>query len=121
MIWRAIALVLIVAAPAAAKDDPVYLACRGQTLLPDKRVDPGVTLSLAIDPRANTVTIEGNQAATILPGPQSNQIEFLGSTLGGAIHGDVDRITGTANITFQVNTSGERFFSGVCQPAEKLF
>lgn len=111
------------AAPVAA--DPIYLACRGQTLLANKQVDADAALSIGIDLSDRTVTVDGNQPLTIMPTPgsaRSNQVEFFGQTLfSGFIHGNVDRLTGSANITFQVKAPQERFFSGTCRPSEKLF
>jgi hypothetical protein len=128
----ALVTVVMLAISTAAHADPVYMACKGQMLLPNKRVDMNATLSLTIDLRAGTVTVGGYQPVVILPAipepPKSgikdterNELSFIGSTIQGVLSGSVDRVTGEANITFQLKTPQERFFSGTCRPAEKLF
>jgi len=52
---------------------------------------------------------------------ENNEVSFIGSTIQGVLSGRVDRVTGEANITFNVLTPQERFFSGICRPAQKLF
>jgi len=52
---------------------------------------------------------------------ENNEVSFIGSTIQGVLSGRVDRVTGEANITFQLHTTQERFFSGICRPAQKLF
>jgi hypothetical protein len=116
-----------------AHADPVHMACSGGMLLPNRKVDTNTALSLTVDLRAGTVTVEGYQPVVILPAipasPKSgitldtgsNEVSFVGPTIHGAVSGSVDRVTGKANITFRPHTPQERFFSGFCRPAEKLF
>lgn len=109
-----------------AQADVVHMACNGKTLLPNNTVDTNSSLSLAIDLLARTVTVGGYTPVAILPASgisdtASNEVRFIGSTMQGILRGTVDRITGEANITFQLKTPKERFFKGICQPAQKLF
>ena len=52
--------------------------------------------------------------------PENNEVSFIGSTIQGVLSGRVDRVTGKANITFNVHSPEERFFSGICRPTQKL-
>jgi hypothetical protein len=116
-----------------ARADPVHMACRGQMLLPNKSIDTTAVLSLKIDLRALTVTVGGYQPVGILPPipasqksgiikeAESNEVSFIGTTIGGVLSGTLDRVTGDANITFQKDKPQERFFSGICRPTERLF
>lgn len=115
-----------------AHADAVHMACSGEMLLPNSKVDTNSVLSLTIDSRAGTVTVGGYQPVGILPAPPAspksgiqdpgnNELSFIGSTIQGVLSGNVDRVTGKANITFNVHSPEERFFSGICRPAEKLF
>jgi hypothetical protein len=124
-------LLCITATSVIARADPVQMACSGGMLLPSSKVDTNSVLSLTIDLRAGTVTVGGYQPVAILPAipasPESgldtenNEVSFIGSTIQGVLSGSVDRVTGQANITFHLHTPQERFFSGICRPAQKLF
>jgi hypothetical protein len=113
-----------------AHAEPVHMSCSGAKLLPNRRVENSV-LSLTIDLGAKTVTVGGYQPLVVMPAipaspgipnTENNQVSFIGKTiLGGVLSGNVDRITGEANITFQANTPEEEFFSGICRPSQKLF
>jgi hypothetical protein len=124
--------VAVMAISPIARADPVHMACSGEMLLPNRKVDTNTVLSLTIDLRAGTVTVGGYQPVAILPAipasPESgildtgkNEVSFIGPTIQGVLSGSVDRITGVANITFHLHTPRERFFSGICRPAQKLF
>ncbi len=128
----ALVAVVMLVTSTAAHADPVYMACTGQMLLSNKRVDMKATLSLTIDLRAGTVTVGGYQPVVILPAipapaksgikdTERNELSFMGSTIHGMLSGSVDRVTGEANITFDVHSAEERFFSGICRTAQKLF
>jgi uncharacterized membrane protein len=96
-------------------------------LLPNRKVDMNSVLSLTIDVRAGTVTVGGYQPLAILPATsassatENNEVSFIGSTIHGVLSGTVDKVTGKANITFQLQKPQEQFFSGICRPAQKLF
>jgi hypothetical protein len=51
---------------------------------------------------------------------ENNEVSFIGS-IQGVSSGSVDRVTGQTIITFYANTPRERFFNGICRPAQKLF
>jgi hypothetical protein len=113
-----------------AHADPVYMACTGQMLLPNKKVDMNATLSLAIDLRAGAVTVGGYQpvglvpaipAAPGIPNAESNMVVFFGATSQGVLSGRVDRITGEASVHFSPDTPQDQFFDGVCKTTQKLF
>ncbi len=124
--------VAVLAISPTAHADPVHMACSGEMLLPNRKVDTNTVLSLTIDLRAGTVTVGGYQPVAILPAipasPESgildtgkNEVIFIGSTIQGVLSGSVDRVTGEANITFHLHTTQEHFFRGICRPAQKLF
>jgi hypothetical protein len=115
-----------------ARADPIHMVCSGKTLLTNRTVDTNTVLSLTVDLRTEMVTVGEYQPVAILPaipGPPTfpglrdngNVVRFRGPTINGVLRGTVDRITGEANITFQLNTPQERFFRGICRTAEKLF
>jgi hypothetical protein len=122
--------VAVLAISSVAHADPVPMKCSGETLLPNGKVDRNSVLSLTIDLQAGTVTVGDYTPLGILPAipaspgtldSERNKVSFIGKTIQGALHGNVDRITGEAHIFFQVKTPQERFFSGICKPVRKLF
>jgi hypothetical protein len=129
---RWLVAVAVLAISPIAHADPVPMACSGAMLLPNRRVDTSSVLSLTIDLRAGTVTVGGYQPVGMLPvfpvspeagiqDSENNEVSFIGSTIHGVLSGSVDRVTGEASITFNVHTPQERFFNGICRPAQKLF
>lgn len=127
---RWLVAVAVLAITPIAHADPVHMACSGAMMFPNRRVDTNSVLSLTIDLRAGTVTVGGYQPVGILPAfpasPESgiqdsenNEVSFIGS-IQGVSSGSVDRVTGQTIITFYVNTPRERFFNGICRPAQKL-
>ena len=128
--WLVVVAVLAISPIAHA--DPVHMACSRGMLLPNSKVDTNSVLSLTIDLRAGAVTVGGYQPVGILPifpatpksgiqDTENNEVSFIGSTIQGVLSGSLDRVTGEANITFNVLTPQERFFGGACRPAQKLF
>jgi hypothetical protein len=124
-----VAIVMLVTST-AAHADPVYMACTGQMLLSNKRVDMKATLSLTIDLRAGTVTVGGYQpvglvpaipAAPGIPNTESNMVVFFGATSQGVLSGRVDRVTGEASVHFSPDKPQDQFFDGVCRATQKLF
>jgi hypothetical protein len=127
-----LAAVAVLATSQIAHADPVHMECSGGMLLPNGKVDANTVLSLAIDLRAGAVIVGGYQPVGILPAipappessipdTESNEVSFIGMTMQGILIGHVDRVTGSATITFQGHTPKEEFFSGICKPAQKLF
>jgi hypothetical protein len=127
--WLVAVAVLAISPMAYA--DPIHMACSGGMLLPNSKVDTNSVLSLTIDLRWDSDS-RGYQPVGILPAfpampksgiqdTENNEVSFIGSTIQGVLSGSVDRVTGEAKITFNVLTPQERFFSGICRPAQKLF
>jgi hypothetical protein len=116
--------VLIIAPVAQA--EPVLLACHGEMRVlgpagfgqaPESRV-----LSLAIDLRARTVTIEGYDPVPLPEPSDDDKVVFVnyGATVGVST-GAVNRKTGALWVHIIPRDGGLLGFEGVCKPAKKLF
>jgi hypothetical protein len=123
--------VAVLAISPIAHADPVHMACSGQMMLSNNKVqDTNAVLSLAVDLRAGTVTVGGYAPLGIYPAfplspskeiQETNEVNFVGTKAEGGVIGSVDRVTGEAHIFFKAQTPQEQFFNGICRPAQKLF
>jgi hypothetical protein len=87
------------------------------------------TLSLAIDERAGTVTVQNYGPVPILgKSDLGNTVSFMADKGAEARRpdkwvsmGSINRLTGALYISFITDNDGVHIFQGRCRPAEKLF
>jgi hypothetical protein len=113
-----------------AQAEPVHLTCEGEMHLIDANGEAAekyeYALSLAIDQRAGTATVDTYQAIAIPSKADSSgdTLMFManpkpGSTTGVS-GGTLNRRTGKTSIHI-ITGDGLRKFYGICQPAKRLF
>jgi hypothetical protein len=108
-----------------AQAEPVHLTCEGEMHLINANGDAAekyeYALSLAIDQRAGTATVDTYQAIAIPSKRDSDTLMFMnpGSTAGVAT-GALNRMTGKASIHI-ITGDGLRKFYGICKPTKGLF
>jgi hypothetical protein len=128
MRWMTIVGALIISSTARA--DPVLLVCEGETR---RYAGDEVTkeyLSLAIDMRAGTATVEGYRPLSLSVREGFDEVGFWpksGSGEGKNVKGDqlieageINRMTGIAWINFEMQNRLYKF-QGMCRSAQRLF
>jgi hypothetical protein len=109
-----------------AQAEPVHLTCEGEMHLINADGDAAAkyeyALSLAIDQRAGTATVDTYQAVAIPSKLDNDTLMFMANRAltTGAATGTLNRITGKASIQI-ITGDGLRKFYGICKPTKRLF
>ena len=98
---------------------PLYLSCKGEAHMEGRTVgEPEqTTISITID--GPNVKVE--DLALVLIYSNDDDVWTFGSGGVGVYYGQINRITGLAQITISITKSINSFFDGVCHKREKAF
>ena len=109
--------VMLLLLTASAHAAPLYLSCRGEARMGTVGEPEPATISITID--GTNVKVEDLAPVKIFS--KDEDVWTFGSGGVGVWYGEINRITGQAQIMISVNKSINSFFDGVCHKSEKLF